>query len=293
MAEAQALVDRLLSQQNRDGGWSYNKGSSWAEPTAFAILALQSVRDRQVQGDVVRGLTYLAKTQRASGGWSPRADVAECTAVTSVVTLALLACQGTAPEGGLHQALSWIADQVYRDDLSLSLLLSRAFKLPPLHAPGSVPWYPGTAGWVTPTSLTALTLMKAYTRTQEPRFENLARKCCAYLLERRCADGGWNHGGSPLRGDEPSSYPETTGVALLALRAAKLELPTSAVQLAREFAKRPGSVEGLAYIQMGLGNAASWEEGPEAPPPSRTNRDVALRLLALNARNQVNVLLTA
>ena len=225
MAEAQDLVQRLLTSQNSDGGWSYQKGTSWAEPTALSVLALQSIKDSSNQSSIQRGISWLISQQRSSGGWAPTAAVDECTSVTSLVTLAILRDALIA----LEKALDWTARQVYRNDLSLGLMLAKFFDLPPAHAPGSVPWYPGTAGWVMPTSFSVLALSRAARERDQPRLLALAQQSCSYLFGRRCIDNGWNHGGSKTRSEDASSYPETTGLALLALRAAEVVAPSPGV----------------------------------------------------------------
>ncbi len=287
------LIQQLLGTQNPDGGWSYRKGSSWIEPTAFAVLALQTQMapglKGALSGALARGVKWLLSTQKSSGGWAPNAAVDECTSVTSTATLALLRI---APKR-LDKAVDWTAGQVYRNHLSLSFLLTRALHLPPTQAPGSVPWYPGTAGWVTPTALTALTLSRAARETNRPELHDLAGHCCAHLLSRRCSDNGWNHGGSPARSEDATSYPETTGLALLALRSASIELPDKAVALAKQFVAAPQSLEGLSWIQMALHSDTQPIPDPAIVPPPRTTRDAALRLIALSARSGRNVFLSA
>jgi hypothetical protein len=292
MSEAQTLVAKLIASQNPDGGWPYHKGISWSEPTAFVLLALQSDPTPQALSARQAALRWLLSQQKSSGGWSPNPDVAECTSVTSVATLALLS-QDSHPSvpDKLDSALAWIASQVYPDDLSLSLLLSKALHLPPAHAPGSVAWYPGTAGWVTPTALSALTLLRAAQQRNRPDLKELADQSCAYLLSRRCMDSGWNHGGSSTRSEDAISYPETTGLALLALRAASVSLPAQSVALATRFAAQPGSIEGLSWIQLALESPADSIPDPPQIPLPRTTRDCALRLLLLQARQRRNVFL--
>jgi len=284
MAEAQALVERLVASQNPDGGWPYHKGSSWVEPTALVALALQSQQLPSQFAALKRSIHWLLSQQKPSGGWAPNSAVDECTTLSSLATLALLPIASN----NLDKALTWTADQVYRQDLSLSLLLAKALHLPPPHAPGSVPWYPGTAGWVMPTSLTALVLFRAARETNKPALASVAAQSCSYLLTRRCADHGWNHGGSKTRSENANSYPETTGLALLALRAGSLPLPPASRTLANTFATSPQSIEGLSWIQLALGSP-----DPETIPPARTTRDAALRLIALAAGQGKNIFLTA
>ena len=297
MAEAQVLVERLLALQNPDGGWPYDKGTTWAEPTAFALLGLQSTHTLSTSPAVARGIGALLSAQKPTGGWSPHPHVDECTSVTSVATLALLACTGPSipmadlSTQRLDAALAWTAGQVYRDNLSFSLLLAKAFNLPPAHAPGSVPWYPGTAGWVTPTALTVLALSRASRLANRADLRDLALKSCTYLLSRRCADGGWNHGGSNTRSEDATAYPETTGLALLALRAASIAPPPDALALAAKFAANPESTEGLSWLQMALRTSTRAIPDPPVMPTPRTSRDIALRLLALSAQSGSNIFL--
>jgi len=293
IGEAQELMQRLLSAQNPDGGWPYGRGLSWAEPTGFAVLALQPGQDCSTTPARDRAVAWLSSQQKPSGGWAPNAKVAECTSVTSVATLALLSQTKQQQSGSkcLDAALKWTAGQVYPDDFSLALLLARALNIPPAHAPGSVPWYPGTAGWVTPTSLSALVLSQAAHQRNQPELRQLADRCCAYLLSRRCSDDGWNHGGSKTRSEDSRSYPETTGLALLALRAASVSLPQPSVALAIKFAANPESLEGLSWIQLALESSGRLIPDPQRLPPPRTTRDCALRLIALRAREGKNVFL--
>jgi hypothetical protein len=282
MGEAQALADLLMAAQNPDGGWAYCQGSSWAEPTSFALLALGAAQITPSQPTIKRGISWLLHAQSSSGGWPPNACVNECTSVASVATLALLNFAPLVPATSLDAAISWTDRQVYTDDFSLALLLSSALHVPPAHAPGSVPWYPGTAGWVTPTALTVLALSKVARERNRPQLSTTAIRACDYLVTRRCSDGGWNHGGSSARSENAISYPETTGLALLALRSAGVTPPPDAVTLGYKFAASPASVEGLAWLQLALGTPQERVPDPPVMPTPRTSRDVALRLLAVS-----------
>jgi hypothetical protein len=250
MAEVDELQRQLLAAQNPDGGWPFAKGSSWTEPTALGLLALR-LHDRSPDARQA-AKTWLERRRNADSGWRPNDAVAASTWVTS---LAILALPGSGEGAG-----DWLAARVYNKT-------------------GGSCWWPGTASWVTPTATTALALSRLDGRRFAACIENNRR----FLLSRRCVDGGWNHGGASFRSENALSYPETTGLALLALAGAPPEQLTSAFRLADHFLKNPGSIEGLSWLQMGLlAHGRSAQDPPSRPQP-RTVRDISLRLLALAA----------
>jgi len=114
----------------------------------------------------------------------------------------------------------------------------------------------------------------------------------AFLLSRKCADGGWNHGSQRSLGYNSDSYPETTGQALLALAgtdAAKLE---DTFRLAQRFLREQRSSGGAAWLRLGL---SAHQQIPAAAPlfnmPCRTVPDAALTLVAQAAEQGYNVFL--
>jgi len=113
------------------------------------------------------------------------------------------------------------------------------------------PWYPGEAPWIIPTSLAICALSRQrngrYGRDIQPRLD-AARE---FLLSRRCPDHGWNHGGLFKPDETPPSYPETTGIALLALQGINLDIEPS-LHCAERHARNPKSSEGLHWLQLGL-----------------------------------------
>jgi hypothetical protein len=80
-------------------------------------------------------------------------------------------------------------------------------------------WRDGTSSWIEPTAHAILALKRA---APHYKSEELTRRLLAgerMLLDRRCADGGWNYGNRKVLGVNLPSFPETTALALLALDA--------------------------------------------------------------------------
>ena len=85
--------------------------------------------------------------------------------------------------------------------------------------PEGWPWYPGAAAWVIPTSFGILAYERALKREDADAggLRDRVQSGRKFLLHHMCADGGWNHGSNKALGRDGDSYPETTGMALLAL----------------------------------------------------------------------------
>lgn len=277
MIDAKELQALLLSSRNADGGWPSRRGRSWTEPTALALLALQGAH---VSGEV-RAITasWLADQQSPDGGWCPCATVPTSTWVTSLALLALSQESEhthTCPKGAL-----WLSGHVYPELNAFQDFLLHKFDLSPSQAPGSAPWFPGTAGWVIPTAFSILALSCWSARLNTPTIQPAIQRAKAYLLQRRCPDGGWNHGGSLQRSETSPSYPETTGLALLALANSSSSSLEPALKLAEDFLLRPDSTEGLSWLLIGLAANGRQHEEPQWTMRPKTTQDIALHLIAL------------
>ena len=118
------------------------------------------------------------------------------------------------------------------------------------------PWYPGAAAWVGPTALSVLALQKLAKRGGPASRSDLKERIdqgVGYLLARRCSDGGWNHGSTRSLGYDSDSYPETTGLALLALHGLDDQKVTQGVARGEQQLAVCQSSEGVSWLRLGLG----------------------------------------
>jgi squalene cyclase len=205
----------LLSRQNGDGGWGYRRTTSWTEPTCLALLAL-AARQVSAANSQAAGRRWLEKSYRKDGGWAPRPSVDESTWVTA---LAVLAGQEQGREQDPDQGIDWLLRQTGRESTILERVREFLLGVKPEYAEGTVgwSWYPGTAAWCVPTAVTILALQKWARNSGADAIHKRIQEGREALLARICPDGGWNHGASRALGTDASSYPETTGVVLLAL----------------------------------------------------------------------------
>ncbi|MBV9611812.1 MAG: terpene cyclase/mutase family protein [Acidobacteriaceae bacterium] len=289
MSDAVQLQRYLEDAQNADGGWTYGNGSSWTEPTALALLALEAsgVTNTAFQ----RGCRWLIETQRSDGGWPPHPSVHLSTWVTSLATLALA---GGSWSTSANRGLEWLVRQSAHDTTPVERFVFRLRGgLAPIQTGGS-PWLPGTAAWIAPTAMSVIALSYAARRLQRPELRPLAHSGQQYILCHRCSDGGWNHGGSRYLSENATSYPEMTGMALLALGgvpAAELTVPLA---LAERQLALPGSLEGLCWLRLGLAHhGRDCGDSDASGFACRTTRDASLRLLCLAMRSSSNKFLLA
>ncbi len=168
------------SKQNRDGGWAYNKGCSWTEPTVFVLLA-QSVT--QVDRPAFEaGLRFLYSTQRRDGGWSPQPGVAESTWVTALAALLPEEAIGAVR---LKKALAWLEGQTGRES-TWAYRLREMMSGNDSRNPAGWAWFPGAAAWVIPTSAGIMAFERALRRGESSSLRDRVNSGREYLAAHVC-----------------------------------------------------------------------------------------------------------
>jgi len=269
----------LQFQPNADGGWAYSHGCSWTEPTVLALLAHHALGIRNPNYEA--GLRFLHSVAAPDGGYRPHPAVTESTWVTAAVTLL--------PEDAIGQqryrrAIEWLKGQTGRES-GLNYRLQQWINGNKDRYPAAWPWFPGAAAWVTPTAYGILAFEKARRKYPDSSLDERIGTARDFMLTRMCADGGWNHGSSRALGKDGDSYPETTGIGLLAMASAPASKQLEKAKAAgvRHLATNPG-IEGRAWLSMGLA-----AHGLSAPPATSarfsTVAEEALTILAAAQKN--------
>jgi len=242
-------IEALIGRQNPDGGWPYSRGGSWTEPTVYAIMGLLSVDESK---SVQRGLAWLGSIARRDGGWPPRAGVDMSTWVTALVAILGPRNIGDAP---YRRAIHWLLDTIGEESAFVyrlrEWLLGNSTPEDDGRFPGW-PWVPSNAGWVVPTSIAILALDKEDRRQPSDRVRRRVDAGRQFLLRRTCDDGGWNYGSSHPLGYPSHAYPETTGLALAALRGVRSRRVDRALVAAERFLAECRSADALNWLRFGL-----------------------------------------
>lgn len=282
-------LQHLRERQLPDGSWPYRLGSQdgLAEPTCYSLLAFRAAGEPAPREDT--SLQWLESLKRKSGGFAPQQGVEIANWATSLVTLVFLHYQREeSAQTGIDWLLGltgmesgWLARQV-RNVLNLSSQYPQNFH--------GWPWIANTVSWLIPTTLASLALQKANSMRPHPKQEYRIEQSYSMIIERRCDDGGWNHGASAALGVPAPSYPETTGMALLCLQS----VPSSAIPRADEVALSMLSETHIAstasWLQLGLqSRGIAVPIGEETAIQCRNTTDFALRVLARCALNGNNV----
>jgi hypothetical protein len=280
-------IQTIVTKQNRDGGWPYVRGSSWTEPTVYAILALLAAGET---GPARCGLDWLRATQLHDGGWPPQTGFDESTWVTALVALVPPGQLG----GAVHaRAIDWLLDTCGEESTLAyrvrTWLLSSA---PPADTEfQGWPWITGTAAWVAPTSVAILALEKEMSRRPSTAIRRRIDDGRRFLLRRMCKGGGWNHGSVRALGYEAPPYPETTGIALAALRGVTSREMEQSVNVAERFLGECRSADALNWLRIGLMSHGRLP-GDYCPPTQlacRTLPETSLDLLVAASAKKPDV----
>jgi hypothetical protein len=241
-------IQLVVSKQNRDGGWPYIRGTSWTEPTVYAILALLAAGELE---PARRGLKWLRTAQLSDGGWPPQKGFDESTWVTALVALVPPDQLGDATHA---RAINWLLGTSGEESSTTYRVRQWLLGMPqmPEHEFPGWPWIPGSAAWVGPTSLAILALEKEALRRPSAAIKRRVAEGRRFLLRRMCQGGGWNHGSVRALGYEATPYPETTGMALAALRGVRSRETESALNVADRFLRDCRSADALNWLRIGL-----------------------------------------
>ena len=280
-------IEFLVARQNRDGGWPYVRGTSWTEPTVYAVLALLAAGE---ESPAERGLAWVRSLQRRDGGWRPQTAVDESTWVTALV--ALLPRDRLGPDRHAR-AVDWLLGTTGRETGGfvhrLRLWLLGVRWRPEQNFPGW-PWMPGAAAWVGPTALAILALEKENRLNSSAILRRRIADGRRFLMLHMCRDGGWNHGAARALGWEASPYPETTGMALAALRGVRGEPMQRSLDVAQTFLRECRSADALNWLRLGLMAHGELPPGFSAPQglEYRTVAETSFRLLVSAVENGRN-----
>jgi hypothetical protein len=230
------LREFLLRARNSDGGWGYQPGkASRLEPTCWAILALGSTPERTVleQWPCAEGLLLERHAGAANYAFHGQALIVfralnlEHTAGNRTLLAALQRVKG----------MSLPASTINRQDNSLQ----------------AWSWIDGTFSWVEPTAwcLLAQKQWSALHGTVTDRSRIVVAE--QMLVDRCCAQGGWNYGNANMLGQDLKPFVPTTALALLSLqdRQSLPEVERSLAFLEREAtSERSGTALALALMAL-------------------------------------------
>ena len=276
------VIAKLLASEHAQGGWGYRQSAARAEPTSLAILAVHAMGVQPAHGG--RSLNWLVRRQRDDGGWPPADEVDQSTWITA---LALLV--PGMPAESHKRGVEWLLRQFNRDSWAVERLRRFLLGSDPDDSDGKIGWpfFPGTAGWVTPTATAILALQSAAKRyPNDTRIKARLDGGREFLVARQCPDGGWNYGNPEVLGRDLGSYPETTGQALLALRGSKFPSLNKALRTAEQQLARAESVEATAWLKLGL--LAHGVRIERESPGCRGTVDRALSLILTAAEKGVD-----
>ena len=110
-------------------------------------------------------------------------------------------------------------------------------------------------------------------------------------MGRMCPSGGWNHGSVKVYGVDGLPYPETTGVALAAVRGMRGPATDRAIATAQRFLNECRSADALNWLRLGLLAHGQLPAGFNPPPLTyRTLIETSMDVLVAEVQRGVDVL---
>jgi hypothetical protein len=253
------IVRRLLSLANADGGFGAHAGlASSTEPTALAALALADETDPAAGEALERARAWLVGTQTPDGGWPSAPGLVEPTWATPLAVLALARDPGRRDRAvaGARWTLAQEGRRLPRARGFADWLLGRETPVEYDDTLTGWAWRPETFSWIEPTAYAVLALdavADALPADDVRRRVDVARRMIA---DRACPAGGWNYGNGRVLGEDLWPYPDTTALALLALRGGPERASVAAGLAALERMLDP-TASGLATA-LGVLALAAW-----------------------------------
>jgi squalene cyclase len=243
------LARLLASRQLSSGGWGFTASQQAAtEATCLALLALSGGTKATAMA-----IEFLAKSQLYNGGWASFQGDTEASWATALA-LSTAIITNSLSAGG-ERALRWLLAERGKEG---HWFWRWKFKIADRNVrfdPDKYgwPWSPGTCSWVVPTAFSVIATKQFTTCSRTRLSENRIRLGVEMLLDRVCADGGWNAGNSVVYGVPLGPHVEATAIALLALQdEPRGEVIEHSLQWLRRQAPTVESASSLAWCILSL-----------------------------------------
>jgi hypothetical protein len=204
-----AMRDVVVRGANADGGWPYYEGhASRLEPTCWALLALAGGEPPGV-GAPGR---FLTDSQRADGlllEASIRSEGRPNFGFNGLAVFVMSTIRDLVPASKLSSLVNGLLTvkgiQIATSDINRQDNKLQGWS-----------WIDGTFSWVEPTTWCMIGLNKvpAPTAALRSRVDEGER----LLIDRCCAQGGWNYGNSNMLGQDLRPYVPTTALGVLAMQ---------------------------------------------------------------------------
>jgi len=227
----------LLRLRNADGGWGYYPGkNSRLEPTCWALLATSA-------GESSAPDTEVLQRWPRHGEWMADVPGAPVNyAFNALAALVLQADPATRPAGiRLAGRLAEVR----------GLALKSSDVAPVNGTLQAWPWIDATFSWVEPTTLCLLLLKKLRPHLPADLTRERIDTAERMLIDRSCAEGGWNYGSSRVYRQDLHPYVPTTALGLLAMQDRREEVAVDrALAWLQSHASGRQSSAGIALLAL-------------------------------------------